>query len=78
MAVVTALFMVPTALVFPALLRKANTPPSSVTLMRPRQLTSQRRREFLEHLGRNKPEQGFLTKAQEENVSQKEEQGGRG
>ena len=36
MTAVTALFMVPTALVFPALLRKANTPPSSVTLSRPR------------------------------------------
>lgn len=36
MTAVTALFMIPTALVFPALLRKANTPPSSVTLTRSR------------------------------------------
>lgn len=32
MAVVTALFMMPTAVVFPALLRLANTPPASGTL----------------------------------------------
>lgn len=36
MTAVTALFMIPTALVFPALLRKANTPPKSVTLSRSR------------------------------------------
>lgn len=36
MTVVTALFMIPTALVFPALLRQANTPPHSVTLARER------------------------------------------
>lgn len=30
--VITALFMIPTAVVFPALLRRANTPPPSVTL----------------------------------------------
>lgn len=36
--VVTALFMIPTAVVFPALLRRANTPPPSVTL-RSRTLT---------------------------------------
>ncbi|CAN0003126.1 unnamed protein product [Pylaiella littoralis] len=33
MAVVTALFMMPTAVVFPALLRLANTPPASDTLV---------------------------------------------
>lgn len=36
MTAVTALFMIPTAVVFPYLLRKANTPPSSVTLSRVR------------------------------------------
>ena len=36
MTAATALFMIPTALVFPALLRKANTPPSSFTLSRAR------------------------------------------
>lgn len=36
MTAVTALFMIPPAFVFPALLRKANTPPSSVTLSRSR------------------------------------------
>lgn len=36
MTAVTALFMIPPALVFPALMRKANTPPPSVTLTRPR------------------------------------------
>eukprot|EP00903_Cladosiphon_okamuranus_P011441 g10779.t1 len=36
MTAVTALFMIPTAWVFPALLRKANTPPSSATLSRSR------------------------------------------
>lgn len=34
MTAVTALFMLPTAVIFPALLRRANTPPSSVTLER--------------------------------------------
>lgn len=34
MTAATALFMIPTALIFPALLRKANTPPSSATLSR--------------------------------------------
>ncbi|CAM9330890.1 unnamed protein product, partial [Hapterophycus canaliculatus] len=38
MTAATALFMIPTALVFPALLRKANTPPSSATLTRVRAL----------------------------------------
>lgn len=32
MTVTTALFMIPTALVFPVLLRKANTPPISGTV----------------------------------------------
>lgn len=41
MTAVTALFMIPTALVFPALLRKANTPPSSMTLARRRRVQRQ-------------------------------------
>ena len=41
MAAVTALFMMPTALVFPALLRIANTPPSSATLARARPVRRQ-------------------------------------
>ena len=32
MTTATALFMLPTALIFPTLLREANTPPASVTL----------------------------------------------
>ncbi|CAM9387820.1 unnamed protein product [Ectocarpus sp. 12 AP-2014] len=36
MTAVTALFMIPTALVFPAMMRLANTPPSSETLTRVR------------------------------------------
>ncbi|CAM9572739.1 unnamed protein product [Scytosiphon promiscuus] len=42
MTAATALFMIPTALVFPTLLRKANTPPSSVTLTRVRLLRRRR------------------------------------
>lgn len=34
MTTVTALFMIPTAVIFPTLLREANCPPSSVTLRR--------------------------------------------
>lgn len=34
MTAATALFMIPTALIFPALLRKANTPPASITTRR--------------------------------------------
>lgn len=34
MTTVTALFMIPTAVIFPTLLREANSPPSSVTLRR--------------------------------------------
>ena len=41
MTAVTALFMIPTALVFPALLRKANTPASSMTLARRRRVQRQ-------------------------------------
>ena len=36
MTAATALFMIPTALVFPAMMRIANTPPSSKTLIRVR------------------------------------------
>ncbi|CAN0008011.1 unnamed protein product, partial [Ectocarpus sp. 12 AP-2014] len=36
MTAATALFMIPTALVFPAMMRLANTPPSSETLTRVR------------------------------------------
>lgn len=36
MTAATALFMIPTALVFPAMMRLANTPPSSETLTRAR------------------------------------------
>ena len=32
MTTATALFMLPTAIIFPTLLREANTPPASVTL----------------------------------------------
>lgn len=34
MTTATALFMLPTAVIFPALLREANSPPASVTLRR--------------------------------------------
>ncbi|CAM9611479.1 unnamed protein product, partial [Laminaria digitata] len=37
MTTVTALFMLPTAVIFPTLLREANSPPSSVTLRRRQQ-----------------------------------------
>lgn len=40
MTAAPAFFMLPTALVFPALMRKANTPPSSATLSRARRPTA--------------------------------------
>lgn len=48
MTAVTALFMIPTAMIFPALLRRANTPPASVTLRRESRL----RRWLRKHDGR--------------------------
>ena len=67
MAAVTALFMIPTALVFPALLRKSNTPPSSVTLKRVQRFRRPRQdpRTFLGRMGGSKPEQGLLVNEKE-------------
>lgn len=70
MTAATALFMIPTALVFPALLRKANTPPSSVTLTRVRRL---RRKHVFERPSMDdgeKPESyhGRLVETQREDV----------
>lgn len=63
MTAVTALFMLPTALVFPALLRKANTPPSSMTLTRTRRVQRQivQTRQVLERGGRSSMEQDART-----------------
>lgn len=78
MAAVTALFMIPTALVFPALLRKANTPPSSVTLKRVQHYRRQRQdpRSLLGRMGRSKPEQGLLVSVEERDPRGKEEREG--
>lgn len=46
MTAATALFMIPTAIIFPALLRKANTPPSSSTLCRARKSTPKKGRRW--------------------------------
>lgn len=46
MTIVTALFMLPTAIVFPMLLRLANTPPSSLTLLRRRHWERRRTHRF--------------------------------
>ncbi|CAM9773342.1 unnamed protein product [Scytosiphon promiscuus] len=51
MTVVTALFMIPTALVFPALLRQANTPPRSITLKRERYFPAMHERSSLRGRG---------------------------
>lgn len=50
MTVVTALFMIPTAMAFPAMMRSANTPPSSDTLALVRKhKTSKQLRPFEDH-----------------------------
>lgn len=52
MTTVTALFMIPTAVIFPTLLREANSPPSSVTLRR-KQPARAGQRKWMEGNGRS-------------------------
>lgn len=68
MVAVTALFMIPTALVFPALLRKANTPPSSMTLSRTRRVQRQigQKQHVSKRGGRNMRQQNRLVNEKDE------------
>ncbi|CAM9368841.1 unnamed protein product, partial [Ectocarpus sp. 8 AP-2014] len=66
MTAVTALFMIPTALVFPAMMRIANTPPSSGTLALVRKNKNTKQLQPFEHHNHRMDQHDQLIETQHE------------